>query len=85
MLQYCDALLIVVTNRAAHLLQRRLRQRRLLAKREALEQCCNHSYQCRINVATPWCANNRGCESSRVTALFVFAKREDSSTTKLIK
>ena len=33
-----------------------------------LEQCCNHSKQCRNNVATLCCANNRRCESSRVTS-----------------
>ena len=31
-----------------------------------LEQCCNHSKQCRNNVATLCCAINRRCESSRV-------------------
>ena len=29
-----------------------------------LEQCCNHSKQCRNNVATLCCAKNRRCESS---------------------
>ena len=33
-----------------------------------LEQCCNHSKQCRNNVATLCCAKNRRCESSRVTS-----------------
>ena len=34
-----------------------------------LEQCCNHSKQCRNNVATlPSCAKNRRCELSRVTS-----------------
>ena len=33
-----------------------------------LEQCCNHSKQCRNNVATLCCARNRRCESSRVTS-----------------
>ena len=33
-----------------------------------LEQCCNFSKQCRNNVATPCCAKNRRCESSRVTS-----------------
>ena len=31
-----------------------------------LKQCCNHSKQCRNNVATLCCAKNRRCESSRV-------------------
>ena len=31
-----------------------------------LEQCCNHSKQCRDNIATLCCAKNRRCESSRV-------------------
>ena len=45
-------------------------QRRFLAQHgvEMLEQCCNHSIQCRNNVATPCCAKNRRCESSRVTS-----------------
>ena len=33
-----------------------------------LEQCCNHSKQCRNNVATLCCAKTRRCESSRVTS-----------------
>ena len=33
-----------------------------------LEQCCNHSKQCRNNVATLCCAKNRRCESSRVAS-----------------
>ena len=32
-----------------------------------LEQCCNHSKQCRNNVATLCCAKSCRCESSRVT------------------
>ena len=32
-----------------------------------LEQCCNHSKQCRNNDATLCYAKNRRCESSRVT------------------
>ena len=32
-----------------------------------LEQCCNHSKQCRNNVATLCCAENRHAESSSVT------------------
>ena len=32
-----------------------------------LEQCCNHSKQCRNNVETLCYAKNRRCESSRVT------------------
>ena len=31
-----------------------------------LEQCCNHSKQCRNNAATLCCAKNHLCESSRV-------------------
>ena len=44
-------------------------QRRFLAQHSVamLEQCCNHSKQCRNNVATLCCAKNRRCESSRVT------------------
>ena len=30
-----------------------------------LEECCNHLNQCRNNVATPCCAKNHCCESSR--------------------
>ena len=43
-------------------------QRRFLAQHVVamLEQCCNHSKQCRNNVATLCCAKNRPCESSRV-------------------
>ena len=33
-----------------------------------LKQCCNHSKQCRNNVATLCWAKNRRCESSRVTS-----------------
>ena len=33
-----------------------------------LEQCYNCSTQCRNNVATLCCANNRRCESSRLTS-----------------
>ena len=33
-----------------------------------LQQCCNHSKQCRDNVATLCCAKNRRCELSRVTS-----------------
>ena len=45
-------------------------QGRFLAQRSVgmLEQCCNHSKQCRSNVATLHCAKNRRCESSRVTS-----------------
>ena len=45
-------------------------QRRFLAQHSVaiLEQCCNHSKQCRNNVATLCCAKNRRCESSRVTS-----------------
>ena len=39
-----------------------------------LEQCCNHSKQCRNNVATLCCAENRRCESSRVTSPLDFLK-----------
>ena len=37
-------------------------------KRNTVLQCCNHSKQCRNNVATLCCAKNRRCESSRVTS-----------------
>ena len=42
----------------------------MLAQHSAamLEQCCNHSKQCRNNVATLFFAKNRRCESSRVTS-----------------
>ena len=45
-------------------------QRRFLAQHSVamLEQCCNHSKQCRNNVATLCCAKNRRCKSSRVTS-----------------
>ena len=45
-------------------------QRRFLAQRSVamLEQCCNHSKQCRSNAARLRCAKNRFCESSRVTS-----------------
>ena len=45
-------------------------QRRFLAEHSVamLEQCCNHSKQCRNNVATLCCAKNRRYESSRVTS-----------------
>ena len=45
-------------------------QRRLLAQDNVaiLEQCYNHSKQCRNNDATLCCAKNRRCESSRVTS-----------------
>ena len=44
-------------------------QRRFLAQHSVamLEQCCNHSKQCRNNVATLCCAKNRRCKSSRIT------------------
>ena len=42
-------------------------QLRFLAQ-HMLEQCCNHSQQCRNNVATLCCAKNGCCESSRVTS-----------------
>ena len=43
-------------------------QRRFLAQHivAMLEKCCNYSKQCCNNVATPCCAKNRRCESSRV-------------------
>ena len=45
-------------------------QRLFLAQHSVamLEQCCNHSKQCRNNVATLCCAKNCRCESSRVTS-----------------
>ena len=51
-------------------------QRRFLAQHNAamLEQCCNHSKQCRNNVARLCCpknVKNRRCESSRVTSSLV--------------
>ena len=39
-----------------------------------LEQCCNHSKQCRNNVVTLCWAENRRCESSRVTSPLDFLK-----------
>ena len=41
-------------------------QRRFLAQHNVaiLEQCCNHSKQCRNNDATLFCTKNRPCESS---------------------
>ena len=32
---------------------------------QMLEQCCNHSKQCRNNVVTLCCAKHRRCESSQ--------------------
>ena len=45
-------------------------QRRFLAQHSVamLEQCCNHSKQCRNNIATLCCAENGRCESSPVTS-----------------
>ena len=45
-------------------------ERRFLAQQSVaiLEQCCNHSKQCRNNVATLRCTKNRRCESLRVTS-----------------
>ena len=37
-----------------------------------LDQCCDHSKQCRDNVATLCCAKNRRCESSLVTCNVTF-------------
>ena len=39
-----------------------------------LEQCCNHSKQCRNNVATQCWSKHRRCESSRVTSPLERAK-----------
>ena len=39
-----------------------------------LQQCCNHSKQCRNNVVTLCCAENRRCQSSRVTSPLDFLK-----------
>ena len=46
-------------------------QRRFLAQHSVamLEQFCDHSKQCRNNVATLCSAKNRRCKSSRVTSL----------------
>ena len=45
-------------------------QRRFLGQHSVamLEQCCNHSKQCRNNVATLCCPKNHSCKSSRVTS-----------------
>ena len=45
-------------------------QRRFLGQHSVamLEQCCNHSKQCRNSVAMMCYAKNRSCESSRVTS-----------------
>ena len=45
-------------------------QRRFLAQHSAamLGQRCKHLKQCRNNIATPCCAKNCRCESSRVTS-----------------
>ena len=47
-------------------------QQRFLAQHNAamLEQCCNHSKQCRNNVATLCCARNRRCETSETSSLW---------------
>ena len=44
-------------------------QRRHLAQHSIamLEQCWNHSKQCRDNITTLCCAKKRCCDSSRVT------------------
>ena len=47
-----------------------------------LEQCCNHSKQCRNNVATLCCAKNRHCESSRVTSPLERATLDSSGMDK---
>ena len=52
-------------NQALHRTIRRFWAHHSVAK---LEQCCNHSKQCRNSVATPCCVKNRRCESSRVTS-----------------
>ena len=47
--------------------------RRCYTRRIAmLEQCCNHSTQCRNNAVMLCCAKNRCCESSRATYLCLF-------------
>ena len=45
-------------------------QRRFLAQHSVamLEQCWKYLKQCRNNIATPCCAKNCRCESSRVTS-----------------
>ena len=45
-------------------------QRRFLVQHSVamLEQCCNHSKQCRNNAVMLSCAKIRCCESSRVTS-----------------
>ena len=45
-------------------------QRRFLAQHNIamLEQCCDHSKQCRNDVATLCCTKNRRCESYRVAS-----------------
>ena len=45
-------------------------QRLFLAQHSVamLEQCCNHSKQCRNNVAMLCCAKSRRCKSPRVTS-----------------
>ena len=49
-------------------------QRRFLAQHSVamLEQCCDHSKQCRNNVAKLCCVKNLRCESSRVTTRLEF-------------
>ena len=46
-----------------------------------LQQCCNHSKQCRNNVATLWCSKNRRCESSGVRCNISFKATTTMSTT----
>ena len=43
-----------------------------------LEQCCNHSKQCRNNAVMLCCANNRCCESSRATYLYALSKHNET-------
>jgi len=49
-------------------------QRRFLAQHivALLEQCCNHSKQCRNNVEMTCCVKNHRCKLSRVTSPLVF-------------
>ena len=64
------AVVILLRVLARMMLHRDDSQRRFLARRFLVfEQDCNHSKQCRNNVATRcYCGKNSRCESSRVTS-----------------
>ena len=48
-----------------------------------LEQCCNHSKQCRNNAVVLFCAENRRCKSSLVTSRLKSLKSKKRSLLRL--